>query len=154
MAIILVVEDDVDLCDTYMDLLRGDGHTLYGVNTGTDAVDILVRKRIIPDVVILDMHLPGDSGTVILSLIRGFPRLARSKVIIASGHPDIGQWAVVQWKADLFLQKPISLEILKKAVNDFISGTNGSANIYTQQGFSSATTRTGVSHTNDAPDGP
>lgn len=122
MATVLVVEDEVDLCDIYKDALEAAGHTVHVASTGTQAVDSLIRRRIRPDVVILDMQLPGDSGLVVLGMIRSVQRLAKTKVIIASGHPDAGQWAVSQWGGDLFLQKPISLDVLKGTIDDFASG--------------------------------
>jgi DNA-binding response OmpR family regulator len=123
MAKVLVVEDDIDLCETYADALGAAGHTVYSVFTGNEAVDSLVHRRIVPDVVVLDLQLPGNSGIIILGVIRGMVRLRKTKVIIASGHPDTGQWAVAQWGADLFLQKPISLDKLKRTVDEFIASS-------------------------------
>ncbi|HEX2996813.1 MAG TPA: response regulator [Anaerolineales bacterium] len=128
MAKILIVEDNVDLAETYRDFLEFAGHVVTLVHNGTEAIEYLIRRRLVPDVIILDMQLPGDSGVVVLGLIRGMPRLVRAKVIIASGHADISQWAIKQWGADLFLQKPISLEVLKRTIDDFsISSASPSA---------------------------
>jgi two-component system OmpR family response regulator len=121
MAIVLVVEDDIDLCDTYVDILKSSGYEVHRATTGTEAIDALIHDRLKPDVVILDIQIPGNSGILVLSLIRGLPRLHNTKVIIASGHTDTGQWAVSQWRADLFLQKPIPTDLLKRTINDFTS---------------------------------
>jgi CheY-like chemotaxis protein len=118
MVQILIVEDDVDLCETYLDLFQAEGHTVLTVHTGTDAIDTLIRRRFLPDVVILDLQLPGDSGIVVLGLIRRLPRLRLTKVIIASGQIEAGQWAVKQLGADLFLGKPIALDVLKRTIDD------------------------------------
>ncbi|GEM_PF-1644461 len=133
MAKILIVEDNVDLAETYRDFLEFAGHVVTLVYNGTEAIEYLIRRRLVPDVIILDMQLPGDSGVVVLGLIRGMPRLVRAKVIIASGHTDISQWAIKQWGADLFLQKPISLEVLKRTIDDFsISSASPSSGLYSE----------------------
>jgi DNA-binding response OmpR family regulator len=121
MAKILVVEDDIDLCDTYRDILAAEGFTVDVRYTGSDAVDYLMRLLNKPDIVILDMHLPGDSGVMVLSLIHHLPRLKNTRVVVASGLPDLARWAVDQWGADTFLSKPVSLQVLVKTVQELSS---------------------------------
>jgi DNA-binding response OmpR family regulator len=121
MAKILVVEDDIDLCDTYRDILAAEGFTVDVRYTGSDAVDYLMRLLNKPDIVILDMHLPGDSGVMVLSLIHHLPRLKNTRVVVASGLPDLARWAVEQWGADKFLSKPVSLQVLVETVQELSS---------------------------------
>lgn len=126
MAKITVIEDDMDLCDTLKDALEIAGHKVEAYYSGTEAIDAFVRRRVVPDVVVLDMQLPGTSGMVVLGLIRRMPRMTKTRIIISSGHADAGQWAVKQWGADLFLQKPLSLDVLKKVINEFTRESGGS----------------------------
>ncbi|MBN2304396.1 MAG: response regulator [Anaerolineae bacterium] len=118
-ARVLIIEDDLDLVETYVDILESDGHDVHTINSSAQALDYLIKNRNRPDVVILDMSLPGESGIVVLGLIRRLPKLARTKVIIASGYPDLAKHAIDNWGADLFLQKPISMDELKNAVKTF-----------------------------------
>jgi CheY-like chemotaxis protein len=119
MATILIVEDDSDICETYVDILTSEQHRVEAVSNSIQAIDYLVRKRMKPDLVILDMNLAGESGITILGLIRRIPRLANTKVIIASGYPDLARRAIDQWGADLFLQKPVKIETLKSTARSF-----------------------------------
>jgi CheY-like chemotaxis protein len=119
MAKILIVEDDVDLCATYVDLLESMGHEVTAIHNSHQAVERLIQGRMKPDVVVLDMNLHGDSGLVVLGLIRRMPRLARTKVVIASGYPDLAHRAMAEWGADLFLRKPVSIAHLKNTVESF-----------------------------------
>ena len=119
---ILIIEDDLDLAETYIDNLESEEHDVALISTSTQAIDYFVRDRNRPDVVILDMNLPGESGIVVLGLIRRIPRLKRTKVIIASGHPDMAKRAIDNWGADLFLQKPVAMDVLQNTVNDFKVG--------------------------------
>lgn len=152
MSKILVVEDDVDLCGTYQDALEAAGHTVQAVCTGTEAVDALIYRRFAPEIVILDLQLPGNSGIMILGVIRGLPRLHRTKVIIVSGHPDAGQWAVTQWGADLFLQKPVALDVLKRTIDEFITAA-GTKPIVTAFQFNASHARPVHARPASAPDG-
>ncbi len=122
MSKILIVEDEADLCETYTDALELDGHDVSSAGSSADALRCLVIGRMRPDVVILDMQLSGDSGIVILGLIRRLPRLGHTKVIIASGHPDMVKYAISQWGADLFLPKPVSLTEMRQVIKGLCSG--------------------------------
>jgi CheY-like chemotaxis protein len=118
MPSILIVEDDVDLRDTYIDALESAGHDVRAIGSSSEAIRCLVRARMVPDVAILDMQLPGASGIVVLGFIRRLPRLSHTKVVIVSGYPEMANRAIAQWGADLFLRKPVSLEELRTTVHD------------------------------------
>jgi DNA-binding response OmpR family regulator len=117
MSNILVVEDDSDLRDTYAEILEFEGYSVHGVGSSADAIDSLIKLK--PDLVILDMQLNGESGTVVLSFIRKYPRLAATKVIIASGFVDMGMRAR-EWGADMFLAKPITAKLLISSIEGLL----------------------------------
>jgi CheY-like chemotaxis protein len=117
MVNILIVEDDIDLCETYRDALERVGHTVEVASSSKQAMDCLTVKRMKPDVVILDMQLHRESGSVILALIRRLPQLDHTKVIIASGYANRGKRAKTMWRADLFLQKPVALDQLRQTIS-------------------------------------
>ena len=119
MAKILIVEDDLDLVETYMDILESDGHSVHAIHASVQAIDYLIKDRNKPDVVILDMNLSGESGLVVLGLIRRVPRLTHTKIIVASGYPDLAKRAIDHWGADLFLQKPVAVDMLRNTVSSF-----------------------------------
>ena len=114
MGIVLVIEDDCDLRETYAKALKSLGHQIHAVGTGSEALRWL--PKITPDIVVLDMQLPGASGGLILSYIRRYRRLMDIRVIIVSGYPDIAQGALEIWGADLYLRKPVSPSELQAAV--------------------------------------
>ena len=114
MGIVLIIEDDTDLRDTYVEALASLGHQIHAVGSGSEALRWL--PKITPDIVILDMLLPGASGGLILSYIRRYRGLTDTRVIIVSGYPDLAQSALEIWGADLYLRKPVSPSELKAAV--------------------------------------
>jgi CheY-like chemotaxis protein len=114
MGIVLIVEDDADLREVYAEALESLGHQVEAVGTGSEALRWL--PKITPDIVILDIQLPGASGGLILSYIRRYRRLTDTRVIIVSGYPELAQSALEIWGADLYLRKPVSPSDLKAAV--------------------------------------
>lgn len=68
MPNILIIDDEVDLCEIYTDALTNVGHQVSTVHNATDAIKLLPHLK--PNIVLLDMHLKGDSGSFVLSFIR------------------------------------------------------------------------------------
>jgi DNA-binding response OmpR family regulator len=118
MAKILIVEDDLDICETYMDILEAAGHSVKSVDRASQAFHCL--SGFCPDMVILDMLLPGDSGMLVAAFIRRYPRLAKTKIAIISGHPDLATEAVSIYGADVFLNKPVTPELLRSTIRDLV----------------------------------
>ena len=118
MCKILIIDDDPDICETFTDLLTHAGHMVRSVESGADA--FRVAPKMTPDIVLLDMHMPGVSGVLTLSFLRRLSRLAHTKVIIVSGHADIALSAKSIWSADIFLPKPVTPGQLLDAVNSLL----------------------------------
>ena len=116
MANILIVEDDANLREAYIDILEIDGHTVTGVESAVEAIESLSKN--VPDVVFLDMNLLGGSGLAVLSFIQHFSRLSSTKVVVVSGYPQLRSLATSSWGADLFLAKPFTVTELQSALVD------------------------------------
>jgi CheY-like chemotaxis protein len=100
----LVVEDNVHIAQLVAMAARDAGYETEIVRNGKAALDRL--SRILPDLIILDLHLPGVDGADILSWIRCQGRLAATRVIVVTGHWE--KTDQTQGKADLVLLKPFS----------------------------------------------
>ena len=72
-----------------------------------------------PDLVVLDLHLPGIAGTDILRRIRADARLAETRVIIVTGDPLEAEG--VRDQADLVLIKPVGFDQLRGLATRLIS---------------------------------
>ena len=120
----LIIEDDIDLVDTYIDILESEACVVDAIYTTAQALDYFIKNRNRPDVVILDMNLPGGSGIVVLGLIRRMPQLAKTKIIIASGYPEMAKRAIDNWGADLYLQKPIQMDVLRTTIFGLSTNTS------------------------------
>lgn len=99
----LIVEDDVDLAIIFSNALREASFETEVVEAGDIALTRLSSTA--PELVVLDLHLPGAPGAEVLRHIRTDGRLAHTKVIIATAYP--GMAAGVHRVADRVLLKPI-----------------------------------------------
>ena len=102
-SLALVIEDNVDQAEILAKSLQVAGFKTEIINDGNSAVSRL--GAVVPDLVVLDLHLPGVSGTGILLRIRGDPRLAYTRVIVVTLEPETAGF--VQDEADLVFVKPI-----------------------------------------------
>jgi chemosensory pili system protein ChpA (sensor histidine kinase/response regulator) len=99
----LIIEDDLQLNKIFALTLRVDFQTESYMD-GTEALNRL--SEIVPQLVILDINLPGTSGTEILAHIRADARLEKTRVIVASANERLAE--DLYDKADLVLLKPVS----------------------------------------------
>ena len=81
---ILIVDDDQFIANTYSNKLRIEGFETESVGDGESAVEILGQTP--PDLVILDLMLPGMNGVEVLKRIRARPETATLPVIILSNN--------------------------------------------------------------------
>lgn len=81
---IIVADDDRDTLDTLAEILRNAGHTVHPINTGRE---VLPAVRIVrPDVIVLDIAVPGMSGYAVAQEIRhSFIDVRRPMMIAISG---------------------------------------------------------------------
>jgi CheY-like chemotaxis protein len=104
-----IIEDEPDLALIFSKAIKTDGMTIEIIPDGLDAVKRLGEDT--PNVVVLDMHLPGMDGLEILSHIRSDPRFAFTRVIVATA--DSNMLDLVERQADIVLLKPVSYNQLR-----------------------------------------
>ena len=105
----LIVEDDQDLVNIFARALELSG---YETQTAEDGDSALLRlAEMTPQVVLLDLHLPGMFGRDILRAIRNDGRLSQTKVIVATA--DYHSAEELRDEADLVLLKPIGFKQLR-----------------------------------------
>ncbi len=81
MKTVAVIDDDVAIGDLLAEVLTREGYGVLRAYSGTEALYLLSRER--PDLVLLDLMLPGLSGEAVLSHIQGVP------VIVLSARADV-----------------------------------------------------------------
>lgn len=119
MANILVVDDELGIRDLLTEILSDEGHT---VDTAENAAQARrARQNSQPDLVLLDIWMPDTDGVTLLKEWSA-TGLLTMPVVMMSGHATIDT-AVEATKigAHSFLEKPITLQKLLKAVNDALA---------------------------------
>ena len=109
---VLVVDDEKDFVEMLCLRLEGEGHRVRGVYSGRDALKAIGRVE--PDVVVLDIKMPGMDGIETLKAIKADHPMV--EVILLTGHGAIDT-AVEGMKAGAFdyLLKPADYnELIQK----------------------------------------
>jgi len=106
---VLVVDDDPEIVELFVDVLKRDGR--FEVGAATTGYDAGVQTQALrPDVVILDYMLPDVNGNVVCKTIRDHPDLTDIKILIISGL--INQTEIddlLNAGADDFIKKPFNI---------------------------------------------
>jgi type IV pilus assembly protein PilB len=112
-ACVLLVDDEDALRRVMRDLLARDGYDVVEARTGAEALDQVDRHA--PDIIVLDLNLPGMDGYSVLSELRSRPATQRIPVIVltAKGDED-NEVRVFELGADDFLSKPFRAKALSK----------------------------------------
>ncbi|MBN1875950.1 MAG: response regulator transcription factor [Anaerolineae bacterium] len=108
----LIIEDDEDLAIIFSEALKAAGFKTEIIKDGKVATERLYDPKLqIPDVVVLDLHLPHVSGMDILQQIRADERLTETRVLLATADASMAE--MLEKKADLVLLKPVSFVQLR-----------------------------------------
>ena len=113
---VLVVDDDEDIVELFMDVLGRDNRfEVRAAATGYDAG--LLTEQFKPHLILLDYMLPDINGNVVCDRIRDNPDLAHTKIIIVSGvvKPEEID-ALLKSGADEFVKKPFNISELVERV--------------------------------------
>ncbi len=117
----ILVVDDNDNVRSFLVLLleRSGGYEILVAATGEEAVEKAISWR--PDVILMDIVLPGINGIDATKAIRNNPSTAQIPIIAFSALP-LGGWKEQALKAGIvaYLQKPINLEVLMETIQKFI----------------------------------
>lgn len=121
MAIRLLYADDEVFNHAFVRLALGDdGYDISAVTSVQAALDCLYQR--LPDVLIVDMVMPGISGLDLCRLVRHNPETASLPILVLSGMDasnDVAQ--ALDAGADAFLAKPITAEQLRWQLSQLLS---------------------------------
>jgi CheY-like chemotaxis protein len=108
---VLLVEDEDQLRRVMKDLLEREGYTVAEARDGVHALDQV--DRFAPDIIVLDLNLPGLDGYSVLSQLRSRPATRGIPVVVltAKGDED-NEVRVFQLGADDFITKPFRAKAL------------------------------------------
>jgi CheY-like chemotaxis protein len=111
---ILLVDDDVDVCEAYAEVLSEFGYHVISMHDGREALEYLRSAPTAPNLILLDLMMPIMDGRQFLAALAAEPRLRTSPVVVMTA--DRHKAAV---EADGYLLKPAALETLLDTVERF-----------------------------------
>lgn len=119
MQKILIVEDETDISDLIMFNLQRAGYTVLQAHDGIKGVSLIFSDR--PDLIILDLMLPGRDGYSVFHEIRKDPRTSHIPVIMLTAKSQAEDRIMgLEAGADDYLTKPFSPKELVLRVNNLL----------------------------------
>lgn len=117
---ILVVEDNEDNLTLFDYILRAYGYAPLLARNGPDGLRIAVETR--PDVILLDIRIPGLDGYEVARLIRQTPGLERTRIVAVTASAMVGdRERIAAAGFDGYIQKPIDLDTFMTTLGPFLS---------------------------------
>jgi len=116
MKKILLIDDEESIHLLYREELEGEGYKVYSALSGAEALQTFTIVS--PDLVILDINMPGMDGIEVLRQIK--KTNPKMPVILSTAYheykQDLGAWA-----SDDYIVKSSNLDDLKAAVHQLLS---------------------------------
>ena len=120
MPKILIVEDSSDNMKLFRTLLTLKGHEVNGLTGGEGLLEMIERAA--PDLVLMDIQLPGKDGYALLEEIRN-SRFAELRVVALTAHAMTGDSTrALESGFDGYITKPIDIRAFPDQVTRAING--------------------------------
>ena len=118
---VLVADDDVEILGLVTRHLRGyDGVRILEASDGEEALEAARREK--PDLVILDVMMPGMTGWEVCRAIREDDSLAATGVIMLTGIGErLNEMTSPLYGADQYLDKPFEFEDLDRLITTVLT---------------------------------
>lgn len=130
---ILIADDEPDILEIIQFNLQAEGYEVITAKNGDDALD--EAKRHHPDLIILDIMMPGKNGIDVCNILRMQPAFKETLIVFLSALSDEStEIRGLETGADDYLTKPISPKILVSKVNALFRRLNKEENDTVQIG--------------------
>ena len=110
MEKLLVVDDEIEVCNALNEFLSIKGYQVFTALNGQEALSIVAAKQ--PHIVLLDIIMPGMGGIETLEAIKKIAPLTGVVMITALTDEALGNKAL-KLGADDFITKPVDLDYLE-----------------------------------------
>ncbi|WP_202079675.1 response regulator [Caldalkalibacillus salinus] len=115
---ILIVDDQYGIRVLLDEVFRKEGYQTFQAANGKQALELVEKNE--PDLVILDMKIPGMDGLEILRRIKAYNQEVQVIMITAYGELDLIQEAM-QLGALTHFTKPFDIDELRQMVGDYLA---------------------------------
>ncbi len=116
---IMVVEDEESLLKLECMLLTMRGYQVYSMKNGKDALECIEKEM--PDLVLLDVMLPGINGFQVCQQIKSKPLTSHIPVILLTAKKGSQDMALgEEVKADRYITKPFKASLIFEIIQEFL----------------------------------
>jgi two-component system, OmpR family, alkaline phosphatase synthesis response regulator PhoP len=113
---ILIADDEPDILEIIQYNLQNEGYEVATAKNGNEAID--KAKLFSPDLIILDIMMPGKNGIEVCNILRMQPAFNQTLIIFLTALSDEGtEVKGLETGADDFITKPVSPKVLVSKVN-------------------------------------
>jgi len=120
-ARVLIVDDHPTMREAMRMVLADEGFAVDQAADGARALDLVASDR--PDVILLDLNIPGISGSDLLAALRATSATSGIPVIVVTAEEEEGRRAAMQAGAQDYLTKPFSPRALVRTVERVLGGS-------------------------------
>jgi len=120
-ARILVIDDEPDIVDFLTTLFEDNGFETLSAHNGQEGLDLAGKHR--PDLITLDITMPGKSGVTVFKELRSDPDLSHVPVFIITGVHEFRQMLYSRslLPPEGYMEKPIDPDLLIQNVNEILN---------------------------------
>lgn len=134
MRNVLVVDDEPDILELISYNLKREGYSVTAVATGEAAIEALRRLR--PDLVVLDLMLPGVNGLEVCRRIKTDPKLSGIPVVMLTARSeDTDIIEGLETGADDYITKPFNPKVLMARVRSALRRGDPTGSVGTNPGI-------------------
>ena len=113
---VLVADDEPDILEIIQYNLQSEGYEVVTARNGNEALDLAKKHQ--PDLIILDIMMPGKNGIEVCNILRLQPAFNDTLIIFLTALSDEGtEIKGLETGADDFLTKPVSPKVLVSKIN-------------------------------------
>jgi CheY-like chemotaxis protein len=120
-ARVLIVEDHPTMREAMRMVLADEGFTVDEAADGVRALELVASDR--PDLVLLDLNIPGVSGPELLEALKATPSTSGIPIVVVTAEEEEGRRAAMQAGAKDYLTKPFSPRALVQTVEQVLEGS-------------------------------
>jgi two-component system, cell cycle response regulator DivK len=115
MSLVLIIEDNERNMKLVRDVLQVKGYATIEAGTAEDGIKLALEKK--PDLVLMDIHLPGMNGIEALGVLRANPVTAAIPVLaVTASVMQQDRKQITEAGFDAYVGKPINLKEFLQAV--------------------------------------
>jgi DNA-binding response OmpR family regulator len=125
MARILIIDDDCDLVQILTYALRTAGHELS--SAGDPASGMQTARQFKPDIILLDYHMPGNTGAHLFESLRRNSATAKTPILFMSGEatPALVLSEIADPSLSRFVAKPVHIADLERIIAQMLDEAKG-----------------------------